>query len=97
LIEVPDARVLAVVRLRVHAVHPLHPLGKRVARRLDDQMEVVVEHAVRVKQPSEPVLGVDDASNELVAVVVVGDDPLACDAAHGYVDDAIRGEDRGAG
>jgi len=45
---VADASVPAVEALRIHPVEAVHSLRERFARRLDDQVEVVVEDAVRM-------------------------------------------------
>jgi hypothetical protein len=97
LVQVADASVAAVVPLRVHPVQAVHPFGECVTGRLDDQVEVVVEDAVRVQPPAVARCGVEDAHDDRVAVVVVADDAPSIDPAHGDVEEAILREAKGAG
>ena len=91
--QVADPIVPAVETLRVHEVEPVHPAREVLAGGFHDQVEVVVQHAERVEEPTEPPLRVADPANDRIAVEVVSDDGLPRDAADGYVDDAVRRKD----
>jgi hypothetical protein len=98
--QMADAIVASVEALRIHPVEAMHPFGERLERALDDEVKMVVEHAVGVQSPEEAVLGIDDACDDCVAVDVVSHDLLARDAAHRHVEDPVRREDgvtRGSG
>jgi hypothetical protein len=90
---VADAVVPPIEPLCVHEVKPMHPARQVLARRFDDEVEVVVEDAVGVQQPAEALFRLADPAHNGVAVEVVADDPLARDAANRHVDDAMLGKD----
>ena len=92
LIEVTDPRVAAVEPLRVHAVEPVHAVGQLLEEALDHEVEVIVEEAVRVQEPAEAVLRVDDSGDDRSAVVIVADDQLPRDAANGDVERGVLRE-----
>jgi hypothetical protein len=94
---VADAVVPPVEALRVHEVEPVHPARQVLARGFDDEVEVVVEDAVGVQHPAETSLCLADPAHDGVTVEVVADDALARDSADRHVDDAMLGEERGAG
>ena len=56
--EVPAALIAAVEPHRVDAVQALHPPRERRLRRLDEEVEVVVEQIPRVQLPPVPALHV---------------------------------------
>ena len=89
LVEVADASVTQVETLGVETVEPVHALRECIACGLDDEMEVVVEHAECVESPREAAAGVVDARDDRVSVEVVANDALTVDAAHGDVEEAV--------
>ena len=94
--EVSDPPVPAVEPLRVHAVEAVHAVRELLEVALDDEMEVVVEQAVGVEQPPEPVLGIDDPTHDGDAIEVVPDDVLPRDAADGDVERGVVRKERSA-
>jgi hypothetical protein len=58
--EMPGAGVAAVEPDRVEAVQALHPARELGLRRLDEQVEVVVEQVPRVQLPAEPAGDIDE-------------------------------------
>jgi hypothetical protein len=58
--EVAATRVASVEPHRVDAVQSLHPAGEFGLRRLDEQMEVVVEQVPGVHLPTETPLDVEE-------------------------------------
>jgi len=52
--KMPNALVSLVEDANVFAVQPMHPLGERAERRLDDEMVVIRHQAILVETPSEP-------------------------------------------
>jgi len=82
--------VTPVEALCVHEVEPVHPAGEMLARAFDDEVEVIVEHAIGVQEPAEALFGVVDSANDRVTVVVVVDDRQPRDAAHGDVNGGVR-------
>jgi hypothetical protein len=87
---VPNSVVPSVEALCIHEVQPMHAFGEVLACALDDEVEVIVEHAVRVEKPAEALLGVVEPADDRVPVVVVVDDRLPRDAAHCDVNGGVR-------
>jgi hypothetical protein len=83
--EVAGARVPAVEPHRVNAVQPLHPARQLRLRRLDEQVEVVVEQVPRVQLPAETPRHVDEQLEPRFAIAVVEDDRPLFHAAAGHV------------
>jgi len=84
--EMPRARVAAVEPHRVDAVEALHPAGKLRLRRLDEQVEVVVEQVPGVQLPAEPLRHVDEKREPGLSIAFVQDDrPLLHAAARDVV------------
>jgi hypothetical protein len=79
--EVADAVVATVEALGVQSVETLHPRGEFGLRRLDDEVEVVVEQDPDVHSPAEPLLHVLQTPLPPTAVDVVLDDRSLLDAA----------------
>ena len=79
--EVADAAVAAVEPHRVEAVEPVHPGRKTRLRRLDEEVEVVVEDDPGVDDPLEAARDVDQLPDPGDAVVVVEEDRALLDAA----------------
>jgi hypothetical protein len=87
----PAAVVAAVEANRVQAVQPLHAPGELGLRRLDQEVEVVVEEAPDVNPPAEALFDFDEQLEPGLAVEVVEDDPPLLDAA---ADDVVPGRAR---
>jgi hypothetical protein len=80
------AAVVATVEAhRVQAVQALHPRRELRLRRLDEQVEVVVEEVPGVKLPAEPRLDVEEELEPGLAVEVVEHDRALLDAATDHV------------
>jgi hypothetical protein len=75
------ARVAPVESHRVDAVQSLHPAGELGLRRLDEQVEVVVEQVPGVHLPAETPLDVEEESEPCLAVEIVEHDRSLLDAA----------------
>jgi hypothetical protein len=93
LVEMPDAVVSLVEALRVDAVEAVHSQRDVFERRLDDQVEVVVEQAVDVDDPAEARRRFPHESQPAPPVDVVEDDRHLGDAANGEVVDALGRQD----
>jgi hypothetical protein len=79
--EVAAARVAPVESHRVDPVQSLHPAGELGLRRLDEQVEVVVEQVPGVDLPAETPLDVEEESEPRLAVEIVEHDRSLLDAA----------------
>jgi hypothetical protein len=79
--EVAGACVAPVEAHRVDAVQALHPARELRLRRLDEQVEVVVEQAPAVQPPAEPSRHVHEQREPRLAVTIVEDDRPLLDAA----------------
>jgi len=83
--EMAGAGVAAVEPHRVDAVQALHPARELGLRRLDEQVEVVVEQVPGVQLPAGPPRDVDEQLEPRFAVAVVEDDGPLLHAAAGHV------------
>jgi hypothetical protein len=83
--EVTGARVPAVEADRVHAVQALHPARELGLRRLDEQVEVVVEQVPGVQLPAEPSRHLAQQPEPGRAIAVVEHDRPLLDAAARHV------------
>ena len=83
--EVAGACVAAVEAHRVDAVQALHPARELGLRRLDEQVEVVVEQVPRMEPPAEPLRHLDEQLEPRLAVAVVEDDRPLLHAAARHV------------
>ena len=83
--EVAGAGVAAVEPHRVDAVEALHAARELGLRRLDEQVEVVVEEVPRVQLPAEPLRDVGEELEPGLAITVVEDDRSLLNAAAGHV------------
>jgi hypothetical protein len=72
--EMPRPRVAAVEPHRVDPVEALHCARELRLRRLDEQVEMVVEQVPRVQLPAEPLRHVDEELEPGLAIAVVEDD-----------------------
>jgi hypothetical protein len=86
--EVAFPVVTAVEAHRIQAIQPLHPFGELGLRRLDQQMEVIVEQHPDVDPPAEAPLHVDEQLLPLGPVGVVQEQLPLLDAA---ADDVVVG------
>ena len=89
--EVARAVVAAVEAHRVEAVQALHAARELGLRRLDQQVEVVVEQDPDVHPPAEPTLDVDEELEPGLAVEIVEHDRPLLDSA---ADDVVPGRAR---
>jgi hypothetical protein len=78
---VADAVVASVEADRVQAVEPLHPRRELRLRRLDEEMEVVVEQDPDVNLPAKTALDFDQQRQPRHAIDVVEHDRPLLDAA----------------
>jgi hypothetical protein len=83
--EMPGAVVPAVEADRVQAVQPLHAARELGLRRLDQQVEVVVEQDPDVNRPAEPGLDLEQQLVPGLAVEVVQHDRPLLDSAADHV------------
>jgi hypothetical protein len=95
LVEVPDADMALVEPLRVDAVEAVHPAREVLENRADDEVEMVVEQAVRVDRPAEAPRGGAEEGRPADAIGVVDDDPHLRHTAGRDVEDA-DGRERAA-
>jgi hypothetical protein len=89
--EVAAALVAPVEPHRVDAVQSLHSPRERGLRRLDEQVEVVVEQVPGVHLPAKALRGVDEQIEPRLAVEIVEHDRSLLDAA---TDDVVPGRAR---
>ena len=92
--QVPGAVVTPVETHRVDAVQTLHAGRELRLRRLDEQMEVVVEQAPDVHLPAVPLCDLDEELEPRLAVEIVEHDRLLPDTA---ADDVVPGRARQLG
>ena len=83
--EVAAAVVAAVEAHRVQAVQAPHAVRELWLRRLDEQMEMVVEQDPDVNLPAEPRLDVEELLEPGLAIEVVEDDRPLLDSATDHV------------
>jgi hypothetical protein len=83
--EVAGACVAPVEAHRVDAVQALHPAREFRLRRLDEQVEVVVEQVPAVQRPAEPSRHVHEQLEPRLAVAIVENDRPLLDAAARHV------------
>jgi hypothetical protein len=87
--EVAATAVARVEAARVAAVQAVHPGGEADARRLDDQVVVRAEQAVRVELPAVSADADQKQRGERAPVDVVAEDVEPAGAARGDVVDAV--------
>jgi hypothetical protein len=75
--QVPDTAVAPVERLRVGAVEPRHPAREIRPWRLEDEVIVVDHQAVGQARPVAEALHAPADGDELRAIAVVLEDPVA--------------------
>lgn len=92
--QVPDPLVAAVEALGECAVDQTHRRGEILEPGLDDEMEMVAHHAVRVQLQAVAPSGTEDQPDERAAILVVEDDRPARHAAHRDVEEPERGKHR---
>ena len=88
----PPAPVAPVEALRVTEQRPVHAAGERGRMCLHDDVEVVVEEAVRVDVPAVAPAGLVHQLEERAPVVVVADDLASRDASGGDVEQPMTGQ-----
>jgi hypothetical protein len=77
----PDSAVAAVEPHRVEAVEPVHPRREIRLGRLDEEVDVIVEHDPCVDDPAKAPLNVDQQLEPEDAVLIVEEDRPLFDAA----------------
>jgi hypothetical protein len=94
LVQVADPVVPLVEPLRIDPVEAVHPRGDVVESGLHDEVEVVVEQAVRMDAPAETACRAGEEVEPAVSIGIVEDDRHPRDAANGEVVDTL-GRERG--